>query len=140
VTRLSVARRPAAHWGWFAAWFVAGSAFALGILGALTIGIFILPVAAVATFVLVTRRTSTAGITGLISGLGAPLLLVAYFNRNGPGDICTTTVTSSSCMQESSPWPWLAVAVVLIALGTAVFLATAKPTSHPSEPGGGWGP
>ena len=37
--------RSAAAWGWFLAWFAAGALCALAVLGAFTIGIFVLPIA-----------------------------------------------------------------------------------------------
>lgn len=75
-----------------------------------------------ATVLLVRRQPATRGLPGLISGLGVPLLYVAYLNRAGPGTICTTVTGGQECDDEWSPWPWLAVGVILLALGAAVFV------------------
>ena len=93
--------RSAAAWGWFVAWFFAGALCALAILGAFTIGIFVLPIAGAVIVFLATRRGATDGIVGLISGLGLPVLYVAFLNREGPGNICTVTARSSSSTLRS---------------------------------------
>ena len=119
------ARSPAA-WVWFVAWFFAGSLCALAVLGAFTIGIFVLPIAGVAVVFLATRRGATDGIAGLISGLALPVLYVAFLNRDGPGNICKISASSISCTEESSPWPWLLVAAALILTGVVVFITSPR--------------
>jgi hypothetical protein len=109
------------RWPWFLAWFVLGAGYALSLLGALTIGVFILPFVLGATVVVVRRPGSRAGGAGLISGLGLPLLYVAYLNRDGPGTICTRSARGQSCTEELSPWPWLALAAALIVIGLLAF-------------------
>ncbi|MFZ0322866.1 MAG: hypothetical protein WAN48_01915 [Actinomycetes bacterium] len=111
--------RPA--WWWFFAWLVVGTLASIAVLGALTIGVFVVPVAVVTAVIVATRRGALAGWPGLISGLGVPLLWVAYLNRSGPGTVCTTTPTSASCVDEWSPWPWLVVGLLLISGGAVVF-------------------
>ena len=99
--------------GWFLAWFGVGALDALAIVGALTIGIFVLPVGIAATVFLATRRDASDGIGGLICGLGLPVLYVAYLNRDGPRTICRTYPGGgSSCVEEwsrgrGSPSVWL---------------------------------
>jgi hypothetical protein len=115
----------ARRWGFFLAWFIVGGLYALSILGAMTIGIFVLPVALAATAFLATRRHARDGLPGLISGLGLPLFYVAFLNRDGPGTICTTTPTSQSCIDEWSPWPWLALGAALVLVGILVLVKTA---------------
>ena len=61
-----------------------GAAFAFGLLGILSIGIFVLPCALLATFYLARRNPSVRYMTGILSGVGVPLLVVAYLNRGGP--------------------------------------------------------
>ncbi|MFB7334286.1 hypothetical protein ACFC00_21970 [Streptomyces adustus] len=101
---------------WFCVWFVVGALGSLGLLTALTIGLYLLPGAVAAAALLAVRRGSSAGLPGLVSGLGVPLLYVAFLNRGGPGNVCTATASGQSCVDEFDPWPWLAV-------GTALFLA-----------------
>lgn len=117
-----------ASWGWFGAWLVAGATWFVTVLGILSIGIFVFPVAITLTVVLATRRTSSAGLPGIISGVGLPLVYIAYLNRGGPGNVCTKSALGQSCTQEWSPWPWLAVGMALVAAGIVVFAArkTAK--------------
>ena len=59
---------------WFIAWMLTGIGYALGILGGLSIGPYIL-VITLATIVLVTRTGSGVGPPDLISGLSLPLFL-----------------------------------------------------------------
>jgi hypothetical protein len=102
---------------WFIAWMLVGAGYSLGVLGALSIGLYVLVVTVAATIVLATRRGSRVGLPGLISGLSLPLFYVAFLNRSGPGTVCTSTATSQSCVDEWSPWPWLVVGIVLLVSG-----------------------
>jgi hypothetical protein len=121
------------RWAWFAAWLLTGVGYALSLLGAASIGLFVLPLPVLATILLARRQHAHGGLPGLISGLGIPLLYLAYLNRAGPGTICTTiTGGGQDCTGESSPWPWLAAAVILLALGAAAFIARQR--HHPQQP------
>ena len=111
------------HWAWFAAWLVIGAGYALSLLGAASIGMFVLPLPVLATILVSRRQRARSGLPGLISGLGLPLFYVAYLNRAGPGNICTTTGGGQNCTGESSPWPWLAAALILLGLGLSAFIA-----------------
>lgn len=110
-------------WGWFLAWVLVGGSYALSILGAFTIGLFVLPFPVVATVLLCLGRRSIRGAWGLVSGLSLPVFFVAWLNRAGPGNICTTSPTETSCVQEWSPWPFLLVALVLLIGGVALFIS-----------------
>jgi len=109
-------------WVWFTAWLLVGATYALSLVGIASIGLFILPLPVLATVLLVRRERALSGLPGLISGLGVPLLYVAYSNRAGPGTICTTVTGGQDCNSEWSPWPWLAIGVILLALGVAAFV------------------
>jgi hypothetical protein len=108
-------------WMWFTAWLLVGAGYALSLIGVASIGLFVLPLPVLATVLLVRRRPAARGLPGLISGLGVPLLYVAYVNRAGPGTICTAVTGGQECHGEWSPWPWLAVGVILVVLGVAAF-------------------
>jgi hypothetical protein len=94
-----------------------GAGYALGILGAASIGLYVLVPTVAVTVVLVTRSRSRVGIPGLISGLSLPVFYVAFLNRSGPGRICTTTPTTATCDERWSPWPWLVIGVLLLVGG-----------------------
>lgn len=114
-----VARRP---WGWFVAWWFVGGLWSLTLLGAASVGLLVLPGAMAATAILVWRSRGL-GLIGLLSGLGLPVFYVAYLNWGGPGNVCTPNAGGGqACVQESSPWPWLAVAVALTIAGTILFI------------------
>jgi hypothetical protein len=108
-------------WMWFTAWLLVGAGYALSLIGVASIGLFVLPLPVLATVLLVRRQPATRGLPGLISGLGVPLLYVAYVNRAGPGTICAAVTGGQECNDEWSPWPWLAVGVILLVLGVAAF-------------------
>ena len=111
---------------WFIAWMLTGAAYALGILGALSIGPYILVITVAATIVLATHTGSRVGLPALISGLSLPLFYVAFLNRSGPGTVCTSTATSRSCADEWSPWPWLAIGIVLLVSGVWFAMANRR--------------
>jgi len=102
----------------------------VGFLSILTIGIVVLPVAIGFTVLLARRPSSISGMTGIIAGLGLPLLYVAYLNRGGPGTVCAQIPGGESCSQEWSPWIWLGAGVFLVALGIATFIVTQHPNRH----------
>lgn len=88
-----------------------------------TIPLVGLPViAAVSVLLAVLRRQSLAGLPGIVSGLGLPVLYVAYLNRAGTGFFCTRTGRGFTCAQHPSPWPWLIIGLVLVVLGLVGFL------------------
>ena len=128
------ARSHPAGWPWFAAWLLVGAGLALALLGAMTIGIFVLPVVTVVAVLLATRRPSHVGWPGLISGLSLPLFYVAYLNRDGPGEVCRAFASGGGeCKEEWSPLPWIAVGLVLLVAGVVVFIATTR-SRDPFEP------
>jgi hypothetical protein len=109
-------------WGWFAAWFGVGIGYAFSVIGALTVGPYLLPLPVALTILLLRRPATRVGLPGLVSGLSFPVFYVAYLNRGGPGDVCSTTGSGQSCTTEWNPWPWVAVAVLLLALGAVVIV------------------
>jgi hypothetical protein len=119
-------------WEWFGAWLLVGAAYALGLVGILTIGIFVLPVAIIGTVLLLRQPASPRGVTGLISGLGLPLLYVAFLNRGYGGPACHTSGSATAhtfgyqCTQALDPWPWLAAGLVLIAAGVVAFVVHSR--------------
>lgn len=117
---------------WFVAWLFMGAGYAIGILGALSIGPYVLVVTIAVTIVLATRPGSRVGLPGLISGLSLPLFYVAFLNRSGPGTVCTSTQTSRSCVDAWSPWPWLVIGLVLLVSG-CVWFAMANRRSSLSD-------
>jgi hypothetical protein len=122
-----VARTARSGWAWFVAWFALGVMWVLAVLGAFTIGIFVLPIAVGGTILLATRRHAGDGIAGLISGFGVPLLYVAFLNRHGPGTICNVSRNGGqSCTDESNPWLWLAIGIALVLFGAVLFSALAR--------------
>lgn len=119
----------------FLAWALVGAGWVFGLLGALTIGVFVLVATIALAAVLLARpATRNRNAVGMISGGGVVLLYIAYLNRGGPGDVCTTTGTGSACSPEWSPWPFLAVGVALVVGGIVLARLTRgrSPESHAS--------
>jgi hypothetical protein len=108
------------RWPSFAAWLAIGAGFSFGVLS--VDGVFLMPASVIAAILLVRRPNPGRGLPGFVDGLGIAPLVIAYLNRDGPGDICTTTAHSAVCSQQGSPWPWLAVGIILLAVGTVWFI------------------
>jgi hypothetical protein len=105
-------------WLWYSLWFAAGALLALGIVTAASIGLFVLPVGVVACVLLARRADAREFLWGAVSGAGAPLLVVAYVNRHGPGTRCTALAGGGTdCLDNLNPWPWLVAGVVIVVVG-----------------------
>ena len=95
-----------------------GAAWSFGLLGALSFGIFLLPVTLMATWQLARRDQTVRHIAGVLSGVGAPLLYLAYLNRSGPGVVCA----GDRCEQQMTPWPWLWAGLSFVLAGIAAYV------------------
>lgn len=111
---------PPVVWGRFLAWVPVGAAWGLAVVGAMSIGILVAPVAALLTIGLLRWDRDRRGVWGLLAGAGLPFLYVAYLNRGGPGWSCTQDGDTISCTDQFSPWPWLAIAVALVGAGVVL--------------------
>jgi hypothetical protein len=89
------------RYGWFCVWMLLGAVIGVTLEFVVFLPVSILGSLAVARWL----PRSRVGWEGVISGLGLPLLVVAYINRD-PGDL--------------SPWPWLVVGVGLLAAGLLI--------------------
>jgi hypothetical protein len=106
----------------FLAWCVIGAALCFGVLSLLSVGAFVLLAALMVCGFLLWALELGWGMAGIISGAGLPLLYLAWLNRGGPGEVCTSTATSSECTDAWSPWPFVVVAVLLLVTGVVVFV------------------
>ncbi len=103
---------------WFVTWMIVGLAYAVGILGILTVGLVFLALAVIASVLLSSRGRGQAALPGILSGVGVGLLYVAFLNRAGPGLVCSTTATGGShCVERWTPWPWLVIGFALLVGG-----------------------
>ena len=101
-----------------ALWILIGVVRVLSLASLISVGLFILPLPIAGAILLLNRprRMVAAGVLCAATGFG-PLIL-AYFNRPGPGHICHTDTQGVSCGDYLNPWPWLV-------LGTAFWLGAA---------------
>ncbi|MFJ4783609.1 hypothetical protein [Streptomyces sp. NPDC088794] len=98
-----------------------GGCLAFGLAALLTVGIAFIAVAAVAAVFLL-RTGPREAIVGGLAGLALPAFYLAYLNREGPGNVCHTTVDGSTCTDEYAPVPFLAVGTTLFVAGFLIFL------------------
>ncbi len=105
---------PTRSWAAFGVCALIGAAAALGLLA---FGLLALLPAILAVWLAVTRPSLRRSAFGLLSGVGAIALYVAYVQRRGPGTVCWRTASASGCDQYSNPWPWLASGIALVLVG-----------------------
>jgi len=107
--------RPAPWWA-FVWWTVVGALLGLGLASILTIGLVLLLVGCVLAVVgCLLRPLRNHSAAAVPAGLGLAVLYLAWLNRGGPGRVCETTGTNTSCIDAWSPWPFLVVALLLFA-------------------------
>ena len=99
---------------WFWAWALVGVGLAFSFVS--FVGVFTIIPSGVVAFGL-SRRRPVRGVSGLLTGAGVMLLVIAYLQRQGPGTTCTRTATSVTCDQHLNPLPWLVLGLALFAAG-----------------------
>ncbi|MEU3026148.1 hypothetical protein ACPCBC_09185 [Streptomyces incarnatus] len=112
--------QPGAPWGWFLAWAAVGAAAALGLAALLSVGVLLLAAALPAAVLLLRKRHLTTAV-GALAGAALPLFYLAYANRGGPGTVCRSTATETTCTDEFAPWPFLLTGILLLAASLLVF-------------------
>jgi hypothetical protein len=100
---------------WFGVWALEGALLAFSLLGAASIGLFVMPVAVLVLVVLARARAAGPQMLGALSGAGVPALVVAGLQQ-GPGDLDAR--------------PWLIVGLILVAAGVAGYVAV-RPRAQP---------
>ncbi|WP_392542725.1 hypothetical protein [Oryzobacter telluris] len=99
-------------------WALVGALGAFSVAALLTIGVFVLPVVLVLGAIgLWSARLRPGILPGLLLGGSLVPLWLAFLNRSGPGRVCETTATSSSCGEQYSPWPFVVVALLMAGAG-----------------------
>ncbi|MCR6033346.1 hypothetical protein GGQ22_18170 [Nocardioides sp. zg-579] len=111
----------------YAWWALTGAVVGFGVVGLLTIGIFLLPVGLALLVVgCLWKPLQNSSATAAVGGLAAAPLYLAWVNRDGPGTVCETLADGTSCAERWSPWPFLAVAVVLVAVSVTAVTKTRR--------------
>jgi len=116
---------------WFGAWLAVGAAFTLTFLGALSIGLFVLPLALVLLVNVVRRSPHFPEAIGLVSGIGVTLLLVAFRNRDYEACPANGVLRLAPGEQSVScggwdPHPWLYLGLAATAAGALAYLAASR--------------
>lgn len=107
-----VARVPAWAYAW---WLVIGALAGFGVASLLTIGVLLLLAAAVlAGTALAVPVLRSRAVVAVPAGVAVVVAYLAWLNRAGPGEVCRTTSTTQQCSDTWSPWPFVAVALVLV--------------------------
>jgi len=102
----------------YVAWALVGAFVGLGVLSLMTSGVvFLLAALILLVICLLLPAFRNKSAAAVVSGLGLPFLYLAWLNREGPGEVCEQTDTSVLCYDTWSPWPFLVVGLVIIAIG-----------------------
>ncbi len=118
-------RRPS--WPRALAWAATGVAGAVGVLGILTIGMFILPVVYVAVGSLLLGTRPLRFVSAALVAESLPMFIAARFLWGGPVHECHDLAGGGiSCTDIPSPYPWLALGIVLLVGGGTWWLALGR--------------
>ena len=113
--------------GAFLGWALLGAGIGFGFGAGLAAGLVIAVALLVLGGVLVARQGLRPAQLGVVTGLGALPLTIAWLNRHGPGQYCTGGVTGASeCVAQWSPWPFALVGAALVVVGVVLFVRTRR--------------
>lgn len=127
-----VAREPS--WFQFAAWALFGASTALILLAAFTFGaVAIVPAAVFAGIALVAGGANVSAI-GSAAGVGGWGFVLGWLNRDGPGNVCTSSGTGVSCTQEFAPWPSVLAGALVVGATVAAFAVLQRRWGHRRRP------
>ena len=125
-------------WPWFAAWAVAGGLLFFSLLTGFSIGLFVLPFALLACWLLVVRARHWPEVLGGAAGVGLTCLGIAFANRgsspcpsSGAGSVSAGDAAGSSFECGGlDPLPWLLAGSVLVALGVVAYALLGPSDRH----------
>lgn len=104
-------------------WILVGTLVGFGVAGMLSIGIFLLVAAAVLfTAGIAIRPIDNRGVPAWLIGAALAPCLVAWWNREGPGEFCRP----GGCSEQLDPRPWATVGIVLLLAGSALTWYTVR--------------
>ena len=113
--------------GAFLGWALLGAGIGFGFGAVLAAGLVVAVALLVLGGVLVARQGLRPAQLGVVTGLGALPLTIAWLNRHGPGQYCTGGVTGASeCVAQWSPWPFALVGAALVVVGVVLFVRTRR--------------
>ncbi len=126
-------------WRWFAGWSAAGAALTFSFLTGFSIGLFILPLAAVLLIWVARSAPRPTEALGFIEGIGATLLLVAFLGRDytpcpahARFDLPAGSPPGSSVSCGGfDPLPWLIAGIVVSGLALLSYAVLRLPKSVP---------
>ncbi|MBO3101576.1 hypothetical protein [Cellulomonas fengjieae] len=120
--------RPGTGAGAFLGWVLLGAGVGAGLGLGVRAGLFVALGLLAVGGVLVVRQGPRPAQLGVVSGLSALPLAIAWLNRHGPGEYCSGGVTgASACVAQANPWPFVLVGAALVVVGLAAFRRTARP-------------
>jgi hypothetical protein len=118
------AHRP---WSMFFGWLIVVALWMTGTASILSIGILILTLAAIATWIMLRQPKSRLGMPALVSIGGFPFLLLAHLNRNTHATFLSSTnggrVTG---FVRTNPWPWVTVGAMFFVASVVLFLVASR--------------
>ena len=106
-----------------AAWVAVGAAILVSYAGMLSIGLLTMPVALAGVILLAARPDWVRGWAITLCAIASGPLLVAWFNRDGPGRVCRNFPPDGlACSDQLNPWPWLAGTVLSLGVAAVLFV------------------
>ena len=107
-------------------WALVGVGFGFGIS---VVGLVTIPASALVAIFLLSRPRLRASVYGTLVGIGVPLLVVAYLNRDGPGTECHSMDGGRGvqCDDLYDPRKWAAVGLAFVLAGVLAQMFAARP-------------
>lgn len=113
-------------WAWFLAWSAVGIGLVGGLLAAFAFPVTLVlwGVSGAGAVAIARHKEARVAWPGILSGISMLAFLIAYLNRDGPGEVCIAHIGSActSFEQQWSPWPFVAVAVIMVVGGVVGFV------------------
>ena len=120
--------RPGTGRGAFLGWVLLGAGIGAGFGLGVRAGLFVALALLVLGGVLVVRQGPRPAQIGVVTGLAALPLALAWLNRRGPGEYCSGGVTGASqCVWQANPVPFVLVGIVLAVVGLVAFRRASRP-------------